>query len=118
MNILPNLWSDTAGRIFLITFASYLFGYMIYGGYIYTYFGRIWLQTSTDRFYPDFVCLLNDDQFLVMVYKGEDRWTNDDSTEKRIIGQVWEKRSKGKCLFIMPKGTDQNSILQKIKTPN
>lgn len=40
MNILQNLWPDTAGRIFLVTFASYLFGYMVYGGYIYTFFGR------------------------------------------------------------------------------
>lgn len=40
MNILQDLWSDTAGRIFLITVVSYLFGYMIYGGYVYTFFGR------------------------------------------------------------------------------
>lgn len=63
-----------------------------------------WLQTSTDRFYPDFVCLLNDGRYLVVEYKGEDRWSNDDSREKRIIGEVWEKRSGGKCRFIMPKG--------------
>jgi type III restriction enzyme len=58
-----------------------------------------WLQTSTDRFYPDFVCLLNDGRYLVVEYKGEDRWSNEDSREKRIIGEVWAKRSDGKCLF-------------------
>jgi len=69
-----------------------------------------WLQTSTDRFYPDFVCLLNDWCYLVVEYKGEDRWSNDDSREKRIIGEVWAKRSEGKCLFVMPKGIDLSTI--------
>lgn len=40
MNIIQNLWSDTTGRIFLITFASYLFGYLVYGGYLFAFFGR------------------------------------------------------------------------------
>lgn len=71
-----------------------------------------WLQTSTDRFYPDFVCLLHDGRFLVVEYKGEDRWSNDDSREKRIIGEVWAKRSGKKCLFVMPKGQDRGVIQQ------
>jgi type III restriction enzyme len=69
-----------------------------------------WLQTSTDRFYPDFVCLLQDGRYLVVEYKGEDRWSNDDSREKRIIGQVWAQRSGGTCLFAMPKGQDWGAI--------
>lgn len=69
-----------------------------------------WLQTSTDRFYPDFVCQLNDGRYLVVEYKGEDRWSNDDSREKRIIGEVWAKRSNGKCLFVMPKGQNWEEI--------
>lgn len=73
-----------------------------------------WLQTSTDRFYPDFVCLLNDGRYLVVEYKGADRWSNDDSKEKRIIGEVWEKASGMKCLFVMPKGPDSGAILEKI----
>lgn len=74
-----------------------------------------WLQTSTDRFYPDFVCLLNDGRYLAVEYKGEDRWSNDDSKEKRLIGEVWEKRSEGKCLFVMPTGKNWGMIKQKIK---
>ncbi len=73
-----------------------------------------WLQTSTDRFYPDFVCLLNDNRYLVVEYKGQDRWTNDDSKEKRMIGEVWEDRSHGKCLFVMPNGYDMDSIRAKV----
>jgi len=64
------------------------------------------LQTSTDKFYPDFVCQLHDGRYLVVEYKGVDRWSNDDSREKRKLGELWEKRSDRACLFIMPKGKD------------
>jgi type III restriction enzyme len=73
------------------------------------------LQTSTDRFYPDFVCLLNDGRRLVVEYKGKDRWDGLDSDEKRTIGAIWASRSNGKCLFIMPEGTDLNAITKAIK---
>jgi type III restriction enzyme len=73
-----------------------------------------WLQTSSDKFYPDFVCLLNDGRYLVIEYKGEDRWSNDDSKEKRDVGGLWEARSGGKCLFIMPKGKNFGAIKEKI----
>ncbi len=69
-----------------------------------------WLQTSSDRFYPDFVCKLRDGRILVVEYKGEDRWSNEDSREKRLLGGLWAERSSGKCLFIMPKGKDFASI--------
>jgi type III restriction enzyme len=60
-----------------------------------------WLQTSSDKFYPDFVALLHDGRVLVIEYKGADRFTNDDSKEKRLIGELWAERSHGKCLFLM-----------------
>lgn len=60
-----------------------------------------WLQTSTDRFYPDFVCLLNDGRILVVEYKGGDRVTAADAQEKDLIGQLWAERSDGRGLFIM-----------------
>jgi type III restriction enzyme len=73
-----------------------------------------WLQTSTDRFYPDFVCQLHNSRYLVVEYKGADRWSNDDSKEKRAIGELWEKRGEGACLFVMPKGRDFDAIEAKI----
>ncbi|OPZ86342.1 MAG: Type III restriction enzyme, res subunit [bacterium ADurb.Bin429] len=66
------------------------------------------LQTSTDWFYPDFVCKLTDGRILVVEYKGADRYTQADAEEKRAIGAVWAARSGGRCLFIMP--TDRNFI--------
>jgi type III restriction enzyme len=65
-----------------------------------------WLQTSTDKFYPDFVALLEDGRILVVEYKGEDRWSNDDSKEKRAVGELWAERSNNRCMFVMPKGRD------------
>ena len=73
-----------------------------------------WLQTSTDKFYPDFVGLLTDGRYLVVESKGEHLWSADDAKEKREIGELWEKRSDGKCLFIMPKGTDFDAIRTKL----
>ena len=73
------------------------------------------LQTATDWFYPDFICLLNDDRLLAVEYKGSHLSGGEDSGEKRAVGQVWESRSNGKCLFIMPNGTDLSAIETKIR---
>ncbi|NLY16176.1 MAG: hypothetical protein GXZ05_07310, partial [Gammaproteobacteria bacterium] len=53
------------------------------------------------RFFPDFVCQLTDGRMLVVEYKGEAYATNDDSAEKRAVGEKWAQLSEGKCLFIM-----------------
>jgi type III restriction enzyme len=69
-----------------------------------------WLPTPTDKFYPDFVALLKDGRYLVVEYKSERDWSNDDSKEKRAIGELWAARSSGRCLFVMPKGKDLGTI--------
>lgn len=48
-------------------------------------------------------------------YKGADRWSNDDSKEKRRLGELWELKSGGKCLFVMPKGKDFGAIRMKVR---
>ncbi|HRO88451.1 MAG TPA: DEAD/DEAH box helicase family protein [Chiayiivirga sp.] len=60
-----------------------------------------WLPTSTDRFYPDFVAELEDGRLFVVEYKGGDRYSNDDSREKRDIGAAWAGASGGQCVFAM-----------------
>ena len=65
-----------------------------------------WLQTADDKFYPDFVAKLKDGRYLVVEYKNATDWSNDDSREKRMLGELWAARSEGSCLFIMPKGQD------------
>ena len=69
-----------------------------------------WLQTSSDKFYPDFVALLHDGRILVVESKGEHLWSNDDSKEKRAVGELWADRSKGQCLFVMPRGPNWGAI--------
>lgn len=80
-----------------------------------------WLPTATDYFYPDFVAELNDGRILVVEYKGEPYKTNDDSREKRQVGEQWEKASGGKCLFLFAVADDDlgrdisQQISQKLK---
>ena len=72
------------------------------------------LQTSTDRFYPDFVCQLEDGRILVVEYKNSRDWDLPDNIEKRRLGELWEKRSNGKCLFIMPRGKEWEVLREKL----
>ena len=72
-------------------------------------------RRPTDKFYPDFIGELTDGRILVVEYKGADRWSNDDSKEKRAVGELWADRSQGKCLFIMPQGPDWPAIEAKIR---
>lgn len=65
-----------------------------------------WLPTSTDYFYPDFVAELTDGRVLVIEYKGLPYASNDDSREKILVGQQWEKTSNGRCLFLFALGQD------------
>lgn len=65
-----------------------------------------WLPTSSDRFYPDFVAMLDDGRLLVVEYKGAGYVTNDDSKEKRLLGELWQEKSNGKGLFLMAEKQD------------
>jgi type III restriction enzyme len=65
-----------------------------------------WLQTSTDRFYPDFVAMLEDGRVFVVEYKGEPYVTNDDSREKTNVGELWATKSNGQGLFLMAQKQD------------
>ncbi|MFI8553772.1 DEAD/DEAH box helicase [Psychrobacter sp. NPDC077938] len=62
-----------------------------------------WLQTASDKFYPDFIVKLNSGIILAIEYKGKDRSVeigNRDSIEKKRIGDLWAKRSNGACGFV------------------
>lgn len=61
--------------------------------------GAFFLQKATDKFYPDFVCLLPDESILVVEYKGGDRWK--EAEPDRLIGELWALLSNGRCHFIM-----------------
>jgi type III restriction enzyme len=63
-----------------------------------------WIQTSSDKFYPDFACKLKNGKFMVIEYKGTFLGENADSREKERLGQLWEAQSLGRCIFRMIKG--------------
>ena len=64
-----------------------------------------WLPTATDKFYPDFVAQLEDGRLLVVEYKGAHIADGPDTAEKRTIGQLWERKSGGKGLFVVVEKT-------------
>ena len=64
-----------------------------------------WLPTATDKFYPDFVALLDDARLLVVEYKGAHIADSSDTAEKRTIGELWERESGGKGLFLVAENT-------------
>jgi type III restriction enzyme len=57
------------------------------------------LQKATGRFYPDFICKRNDGTFLIVEYKGGDRWK--EAADDRLIGELWASMSGGTCQFVM-----------------
>lgn len=71
-----------------------------------------WLQTSTDKFYPDFVALLRDGRYLVVEYKGEGFLDKKDTEEKQQLGELWEARSNGLCLFRLVGKADMDPVLR------
>jgi type III restriction enzyme len=70
------------------------------------------LQTSTDRFYPDFVVKLTDGRTLVVEYKGAQFRETPDVLEKTLIGQKWADASGN--LFLMGWAENGGKIAQQI----
>ncbi len=70
------------------------------------------LQKADGRFYPDFICKLDDGRILAVEYKGKDRWTEAEADRK--IGGLWEELSGGKCLFAMVTEKDWKPITGKM----
>lgn len=60
-----------------------------------------WLPTSSRRFYPDFVCELQDGRLLVAEYKGEQIRNMPKELEKAEVGRLWAAHSGGKAIFAM-----------------
>jgi len=72
-------------------------------------------RTSTDWFYPDFIAQLTDGRVLAVEYKGTYLYDGIDAEEKRAVGAVWESRSNGQCLFVMPTAGELSEIARKIR---
>jgi len=59
------------------------------------------LPLASGSFYPDFVAKLKDGRIFVVEYKGEQLAGHDDTNEKRLVGDLWQRASGGKGLFAM-----------------
>jgi type III restriction enzyme len=60
-----------------------------------------WLPTSFGRFYPDFICELQDGRLLVVEYKGAQIASMPKEIEKGEVGKLWAAPSKGGRMFAM-----------------
>ncbi len=72
-----------------------------------------WIQTAKGRFYPDFICKLKDGRILIVEYKGAHLYT--DAEQKRIVGELLERRSHGRCLFVMPTNREYGELRSKVR---
>ncbi len=65
------------------------------------------LPTSKDDFYPDFVARLKDGRVLVVEYKGAHLAADPAEREKRRVGELWARASKGKGIFVWAMKRDE-----------
>lgn len=73
-------------------------------------FHSFWLQTSTDKFYPDFIVKLKDETIVIVEYKNTTLYSTDDSKEKRQIGDFYANLSSGKLRFKMLCGKEWQKL--------
>ena len=71
-----------------------------------------WIQTSSDKFYPDFIAKLPNGRVLAVEYKGTHLAGNPDTIEKERLGKLWQERSGGHCFFEMVKGPGELGKIQ------
>lgn len=78
---------------------------------------QFWMPTAKQRTYPDFVARLKDGRLLVVEYKGGDRYSSDTEKEKRMVGELWATKSKGKGIYLMAQLKDEkgNSVTEQLK---
>jgi hypothetical protein len=62
-----------------------------------------------------YVPSLSAGRVLAVEYKGKHLYDAADADEKRAVGAVWQSRSGGKCLFVMPTEGDFSVIAKGIK---
>jgi type III restriction enzyme len=69
-----------------------------------------WLQTASDRFYPDFLLKMKNGPVVAIEYKGGHIADSRDSREKKRIGDLWARRSEGRCRFVWVENRNWQAI--------
>ncbi|MFM9959094.1 MAG: DEAD/DEAH box helicase [Phycisphaerales bacterium] len=70
-----------------------------------------WLPKAHGKFYPDYVALLRDGRYAVIEHKGQDRAENPEELEKKALGDLYEARSGGRCLFVWSLLSSMKSVI-------
>jgi len=70
------------------------------------------LQKADGRFFPDFICKLPNGSILVVEYKGAAYWS--DAEDSRLLGELWESLSGGRCKFVMVTNQQWQQIESKL----
>lgn len=63
------------------------------------------------KFYPDFIVKTKSGTYILVEYKGEDRLSNEDTSYKRELGNLWEKSGNDK-FFLAGKADTDTTLLQ------
>jgi len=71
-------------------------------------------QPPTGHLHPNFVPLRHAARILVVETKRSRDWSNDDSKEKHPVGEWWQERSNGRCLFVTPKDREWGTLRAKV----
>ncbi|QXP85818.1 DEAD/DEAH box helicase [Methylococcus sp. Mc7] len=74
-----------------------------------------WLQTASDRFYPDFLVQMANGPLVAIEYKGAHIADGRDSQEKQRIGDLWARRSEGRCRFVWVENRQWQRIEEHLK---
>ena len=61
--------------------------------------------------------LLKDGRYLVVEYKGQYLLDTADTREKKALGELWQARSKGLCLFRLVGRTNMGNDLRAAMAP-
>lgn len=75
-----------------------------------------WLQTASDRFYPDFLLKMENGPLVAIEYKGAHIAETRDSKEKQRIGDLWARRSEGRCKFVWVENKNWQAIKDAVKS--
>lgn len=74
-----------------------------------------WLQTASDRFYPDFLLKMENGPLVAIEYKSAHIADSRDSKEKQRIGDLWARRSEGRCKFVWVENKNWQAIKDAVK---
>lgn len=71
-----------------------------------------WLSS---KFYPDFIAKTKSGHYVLVEYKGEDRLSNDDTTWKKQLGELWQQFTGGKHHFYLVGKRDTVGVVRAIE---